>query len=150
MVRNSETGNLMLRNRRFLRKDLNFQTPIVQGQVLNAIKQKASQAVFQEANKVKTEECRNHCNELECDNVMSILKSCHKRKGATKNVTFATQEQQIEEEVSKAPEDSQAAAVEEESSVTVEERLHRYIKEGVLVENPSSEQFASRTYYGMF
>ena len=145
MVRNSETGNLMLRNRRFLRKDLNFQTPIVQGQVLNAIKQKASQAVFQEANKVKTEECRNHCNELECDSVMSILKSCHKRKGATKNVTFATQEQQIEEEVSKAPEDSQAAAVGAESSVTVEERLHRYIKEGVLVENPSSEQFASRT-----
>ena len=124
IVRNTETGSLMLRNRRFLRKDLNFETPIVHGQVLNAIKA------------------------VECVNVMSILKSCGNQKHTKKNVTFATQGVLIEKDEQKQKQATSAAAAEVKGPTTLlesaEEKLQQYTKEGVIVRNPNPEHFESR------
>ena len=124
IVRNSETGSLMLRNRRFLRKDLNFETPIVLGQVLNTIKA------------------------VECVYVTPILKSCGNQKHTKKNVTFATQEEEIEKEEHRQEEVTPGAAVAASSSPPVPEwaqvKLQQYIEEGVIERNPNPVHFESR------
>ena len=123
IVRNSETGSLMLRNRRFLRKDLNFETPVVQGHVLNAIKS------------------------VECANVTPILKSCGNQKQTKKNVTFATQEVQIEKEEEEPQQATLGAAIEVRGSSSlpgwVQEKLQQYSRDGVIKRNISPEHLES-------
>ena len=132
IVRNSETGNLMLRNRRFLRKDLSFTTPTVQGHVVNTIRS-ARRRLFTEETKVAFEESDKLHIASECVKVMSILKSCHTRTSQRKNVTFASQEQQPKMESVQQKTASTAAAVGEDRSTFVAAEIQKHINTGVLV-----------------